>query len=109
MDHTLDDLLERLEVRLLPVVPHWAAASPRRSAGPSFPPLAQEPFSILPLEAISDSVLNNVRELQATHGGGGAAAGRTGMPRVSAAQLVDAAEAAAAVGAGAENGRPLTH
>jgi hypothetical protein len=50
----------------------------------------EEPFSILPLDAISGSVLTNVRELQATHD---AAAGATGaadaapLP-LSASQLV---------------------
>ena len=40
------------------------------------PAYSQEPFSILPLNAIADTILTNVRELMATHSG--AAVGQQG-------------------------------
>ncbi|KAI8464599.1 MAG: Bestrophin, RFP-TM, chloride channel-domain-containing protein [Monoraphidium minutum] len=59
----------------------------------------EEPFSILPLETISETALTNARELAAHHGGGpapAAAAGAAAEPApLSAAQLIQMAAAAA--------------
>lgn len=76
---------------------------PASRVGPSPEPTGacccREPFSILPLEAICETALANVRELQATNSGGSGASG--GRPRrLSANELVTAAEAAGLAAAG---------